>query len=396
MKPIGSETGKTVGAAEVVPVVTVAQKLQELGVEESLIAKIEADIGVTSVDDLAELTEADLIGIGMKKMPARRLVIALASTDSKTNAASAPVSAVGTVSFDSVLPAVPNDASWLEGLKAGGVLKVEQSTVISAIRAALAHKVGLYGIPETLVKLMEAFADENEEKVDPEFFKLRKMLTRRSYAEIFEAIEGLDGNYVTEARKKQFFSRIDEHMWPAIIEFYTRLREWYDAWSKGANNPMFMMTAIMSMGGAPGVMPPGIMQPPETGVLRDTADGLADKVNKVFAGTGVQIAAALAYDANKIKETLENPRLPALIGATNRDQMLRKLEVAVSATYPRLEINLTRFVLSVMQLKDQPAGNEELQYLGALYMLGSQIPWEQLDIGGGRRLSGIGGRGERI
>lgn len=394
MKPIGSATDKTVGAAEVAPVVTVAQKLQELGVEESLIAKIEADIGVMSVDDLAELTEADLIGIGMKKIPARRLVSALTSADPKTNAASASVSAVGTVSFDSVLPVVPNDASWLEGLKAGGVLKVEQSTVISAIRAALAHKVGLYGIPETLVGLMEVFADENEEKVDPEFFKLRKMLTRRSYAEIFEAIEGLDGNYVTEARKKQFFSRIDEHMWPAIIEFYTRLREWYDAWSKGANNPMFMMTAIMSMGGAtPGVMPPGIMQPPETGALRDTADGLADKVNKVFAGTGVQIAAALAYDANKIKETLENPRLPALIGVANRDQMLRKLEVAVSATYPRLEVNLTRFVMSVMQLKDQPTGNEELQYLGALYMLGSQIPWEQLDASGGRRLSGIGGRG---
>jgi len=36
----------------------------------------------------------------------------------------------------------------------------------------------------------------NAEQVDTEFFKLRKMLTRRSYAEIFEAIDGLDGNYV--------------------------------------------------------------------------------------------------------------------------------------------------------------------------------------------------------
>ena len=65
-------------------------------------------------------------------------------------------------------------------------------------------------------------------------------------------------------------------------------------------------------------MPPGIMQPPDTGVLRDHASAVADAVNKVFAGTGVQIAAALAYDANRIKETLSNPRLPTLIGAVKK------------------------------------------------------------------------------
>ena len=168
---------------------------------------------------------------------------------------------------------------------------------------------------------------------------------------------------------------------------------------QGAANPGLMMAALMSMsGGAAGALPPGLMQPPDTGVLRDTAEALADAVNKVFAGTGVQIAAAMAFDATKIKETLENTRLPALIGAANRDQMLRQLGVAVSATYPRMELNLTRFVLSVMRLKDQPAGNEELQYLGALFMLGSQIPWDQL--GGGssaaRRPAGIGSGRERL
>jgi len=72
--------------------------------------------------------------------------------------------------------------------------------------------------------------------------------------------------------------------------------------------------------------------------------------------------------------------------------MLKQLGVAVSATYPRLENNLTRFVLSIMGVKDQPAGNEELQYFGALYMLGSQIPWDQLSnsYAGGRMPSGIG------
>ncbi|MBI2463234.1 MAG: hypothetical protein HYV65_03320 [Candidatus Spechtbacteria bacterium] len=371
-------------------VTEVTAKLESMGVASEVIEKIISDLGATTVEDLAGLTEQDLVGVGMKVLPARNLLKALAPA--KPVAEPPAVSTMGAISFDAVLPAVPTDASWLEALRTGGILKVDQSTVISAVRAALAYRAGLFSIPDVLAGLMERFADTNEEQVDPEFFKLRKEMTRRSYAEIFAAIDGLDGSYVTEARKKQLFQRIDEHLWPAITTFYGQLKSWQDAWVQGAANPALMMNAMMAMVGGGGAMPSGMMQPPDTGGLRDAADAMADSVNKVFAGTGVQIAAALAYDASKIKETLENTRLPALIGAANRDQMIRQLGVAVSATYPRLETNLTRFVLAVMRVKDQPAGNEELQYFGALYMLGSQIPWDQLSASASasKRLTGIG------
>jgi hypothetical protein len=349
------------------------------------------------VDDLAGVTEDDLVNCGMKKLPARKVAAALKPIAAPAAEATAPAAAnaVNTVSFDAVLPLVPSDDSWLEALRTGGVLKVEQSTVISAVRAALAHRAGLYTIPDRLVELMEKFADTNEEQVDPEYFKLRKQLTRRSYSEIFAAIDGCDGAYVTEGRKKQLFQRVDERLWPAIIAFYNQLKNWQEAWMAGAANPALMMNAFMAMAGGGGsALPPGMMQPPDTGILRDTADAVADAVNKVFAGTGVQIAAALAYDANKIKETLANTRLPALIGAANRDQMLRQLGVAVNATYPRLEQNLTRFVLAIMQVKDQAAGQEELTYFGTLFMLGSQIPFDQLgnNPSVGKNLTGIGVR----
>lgn len=283
-----------------------------------------------------------------------------------------------------ILPTVPTDESWLSALRAGGILKIEQSTVISAVRAALAHRAGLFDIPDMLAKRMEAFADENAESVPTEFFQLRKQLTRRSYAEIFAAIEGLDGSFVTEARKNTLFLRIDANLWPSMVSFYGQLKSWIESWQQGAANPAMMMNAIMAMaGGGAGSMPPGMMQPPDTGALRDAADAFADDINKVFAGTGVQVASALAFDASRIKETLENPKLPSLIGAANRDQMLRQLGVEVSATYPRMETNLTKFVLGVMKVKDLAAGNEELQYFSSLYMLGSQIPWDQL--GNGKR-----------
>jgi len=310
--------------------------------------------------------------------------IAVANKAIKTLRAVAAVTPAAVSMFNSsdILPGVPTDESWLSALRAGGVLKVEQSTVISAIRAALAHRVGLYDVPDMLARKIESFADENAEAVPPEFFKIRRQLTRRSYAEIFEAIEGLDGTFVTESRKKVLFGRIDSNLWPAIVSYYGQLKAWVEAWQQGAANPAMLMNAIAMMaGGGASAMPPGMMQPPDTGALRDAGDAMNDEINKVFAGTGVQIASALAYDATKIKETLENPKLPALIGAANRDQMLRQLGVEVSATYPRMETNLVKFVLSVMKVKDLPAGNEELQYFGALYMLGSQIPWDQLGMG---------------
>lgn len=377
------------GVETVITIDPVTAKLQELGVDAEVIEKIKTDLGAETVEDLVGLTEEDLTSAGMKKLPARNLLKAFTPTVASVPTATS--TAVNTVSFDTVLPSVPTDASWLEALRTGGVLKVDQSTVISAIRAALAHKAGLFTIPEGLVRLMERFSDQNEEQVDPEFFKLRKLLTRRSYAEIFEAIDGLDGTYVTDARRNELLRRVDQYLWPSISGFYTQLKSWQEAWMQGAANPAIMMSAIMAASGGMGALPPGMMQPPDTGILRDTSDAMADAINKVFAGTGVQIAAALAYDASKIKETLENPRLPALTGSANRDQMLRQLGVAVSATYPRLENNVTRFVLSVMRVKDQPAGNEELQYFGALFMLGSQIPWDQL--GGSSRSDGVTGIG---
>lgn len=370
-------------------------KLKELGVPDEVIEKIQTELGAEKIEDLAGLTEADLIGVGMKKIPARKVLAGIKASQPSTAAAETAAAGAAAISFDSVLPAVPTDESWLQALRTGGVLKVDQSTVISAIRAALAYRAGLYDIPTGLVQLMEQFADTNEEPVDAEFFKLRRQMTRRSYAEIFEAIPGLDGSYVTDARKKVLFQRIDQNLWPAIIAFYGQLKQWQEAWLQGASNPMLMMNMVMAAGGGVmgGALPPGMMQPPDTGTLRDYADALADAVNKVFAGTGMQIAAAMAYDASEIKKTLENPRLPALTGSPNRDQMLRQLGVAVSATYPRLETNLTRFVLAVMRVKDQPAGNEELQYFGALFMLGSQIPWDQLgEITRGGKVSGIGGK----
>lgn len=346
------------------------KKLTDLGLNDEQVGKLvaegaitESDIALLSAEDIKSYTGCG--GVVSKKVAAAFVPVPVAAPTTMSSDA-----------FNMVLPTVPDDESWLKSLRAGGVLKVEQSTVISAIRAVLAHRAGLFKIPELLVKAMETYSDETEEQVPPEFYKLRKQLIRTEYGDLFSALEGMDGNYATKTRKAELLSRIDQGLWPTIVSFNDQLKAWQQAWMTGAANPMAMMAM---MAGGMGAMPPGMMAPPDTGVLRDSAEAVNDQINRVFRGSGVQIAAALAFDAARIKESLQQPGLPAMIGVPNREQMLKKLGVSVPATYPRMEANLTQFVLGVMSASDQPAGEEELRYFGALFMLGSQIDWNQLD-----------------
>jgi hypothetical protein len=279
-----------------------------------------------------------------------------------------------------ILPDVPNDESLLTALRTGGVRKVEPSTVQAAVRTALANRVGLYDVPDLLVRLIENFAEQNDDPAPPEFYKIRKEITRRTYGDLFEAIEGFDASYVTDGRRNALFDRIDRFMWPAIISFQAQLCGWMDAWQKQGLNPLMLNAVMMRAAGIGGSMPP-TAQAPDTGVLRDAALSFNDQVNKVFAGPGIQVAAALAADAIRIKETLLNPRIPPLVGAANRDQMLKMLGVDVTPQYPRMETNLVKYVVAIMNVEQVAAGEEELNYFAALFTLGTQIPWADLEKG---------------
>ena len=370
------------------PTDSVAAKLAELGVTDASVIDAVKRLGAETVDDLANLKEGDLVDIGVPVLKARKLIGAMAPTPTIADTAT-----MGAMAFEGILPEVPDDGAWLDALRTGGVLKVGTSSVISAIRAALASRVGLYEVPDRLATLMEEQADSLEEQVDPEFFNIVQQVTQRNYADIFAGVPGLTGKFVTVARKNQLFARMDDRLWPAIMGFDAQLKAYMEAWTQGAANPMMIMAQMFAGGAGGGVMPPSLMAPPPTDGLRDQASAVNDAINSVFAGMGVQIAAALAYDATRVRKTLEIERLPVLIGAANKEQMLKKLGIAVDATYPRLERFLTSFVLGTIKLDEQPAGQPEQQYINALYMLGMQIPWDQLgsSSGGRRKVTGIAG-----
>lgn len=366
-------------------------KLATLGLDTVQIERLATE-GVTSEADM-QLLSADEVKTyaGCGAIIAKKVTAAFAPVPQVAPEASV---AVSSATFD-VLPNVPTDENWLDSLKVGGMLKFSPNTVIGTVSAALASRVGLYDLPKKIGELMERHSEGLEEPVGEDYYAMQAMLTRRSYAEIFSAMPGVDGRYATEARKTALLRRVDERLWGSLSSFQNQLKAWVDAWQQGMSNPAAMM-GMFSAVSSGGVMPPGMMQPPPADSLRDSADEVVNSINYVFSGAGLPVAMALAYDAQQIRKVLENSSLPAQVGASNRDQMLRLLNVSVSSDYPRLERNLKQYALGVIELKNITAGQTELQYLAALYQLGAMIDWSRLSPAStatGRR-SGIGRDGQ--
>ncbi len=332
-------------------------------------------LGVESVDDLASLSDGELVECGLKLVQARKLLKSFKEKEApaETPAAPARPAAPAVINMEAVLPAVPDEGSWLNDLKTGGVLKVNDATYIGAIRAAMAYRCGLYNVPDILLKKLEEQAESLDEPVGDSFYKLRKTIVRRDYAEIFSAIDGVDGQFATtKERRSKFLKSLDNILWPAIRRAYEELDAWYDAACASMANPTILMAALSGQAAAGfGVTTPSFDS------ISSACDDLKDQINKVFRGTAIPVSAALAYDAKKITEILADSTLPAQIGAGNRDQMLKMLGLNINSSYTRQEQCIVRFVLSYIKFNDNAVGNE-MQYLGALWQLGRAISWDSL------------------
>lgn len=346
-------------------------KLRALGLNDDQIAKLENEgvkdettLSLLNHDEIKNITDCGLV---TAKSIANTFAPAPIVDPMTMNA-----------SYD-ILPKASEDKEFLEALKTGGVLKVGTVEVESAVRAAIASDSGLFNLPKILSTKMEEFAHSQDEPVGESFYELQKMIATRAYADVLSAI-GVPGSLMNDQRKRETLTRLHQRLWPAMKGFQNILDGWMNSWMTGVANPantlaMFMMA---QSGGRGGVLPPGLMTPPETNTVKDEAEAFIDKVNSVFAGTGIPVARALAADAARIKTILESPELPATVGAANRDQMLKMLGVNVGTDYVRLERNVVRYCLGVMNLPHVSVGNEELAYLSALHMLGNQIAWDRL------------------
>lgn len=274
-----------------------------------------------------------------------------------------------------ILPAVPDDVSFIESLKTQGDLKVGMVEIVSAVRAALAKREGLYDVPDKVTEMMETTAECLEQPVGPEFYEVRNLVVRRSYADIMDALN-IKGKFVTDQRKNAFLSKLETSLWPEIAGFHRRLVDWNKVWMDTANNAAGIVNAITSVvHGTPSAM---IQQAPNTLPLRTAAETAINTINKVFAGFGIPISRALAYEAIEIKNILDNTKLPPLVGALNKEQMLKLLGINVTSDQVNLERSLVQYVVAIMEYPKTEGGQKELYYLSEMLQLGISIDFDRL------------------
>jgi len=233
--------------------------------------------------------------------------------------------------------------------------------------------------PDKIIEAMEKYAEGLDEPCPPAYYEIQKIISKRAYADILKALD-IEGTIRMSAKRKdELLNKLESGFWESISSFNTLVKGWQEQWMSGASNPGMMATMFtMAMSGRNSGMPPGMLQPPDTSGLRDAAEGVINNINRVFAGTGIPVARALAYDAQEIKKILADDRLPSMLGAANREQMLKMLKTNVSADYVRLERNVTKYILSVMEYQNISSGQSEYAYLGAMLQLGISIPWDTL------------------
>jgi len=343
------------------PTDPVTAKLQELGVPTDVIGKIKTDLGAETVEDLVGLKEEDLTGIGMKPLPARKLLKVLVPAVTQTTATilGQRVATASTVR----LQEPPTAASWLSSLSAIRPQIIQPATVMTGLKAAMADTYGYFQLPRKMMNMLREAADKIGEGVPDLYFDLQNLTNARRYGALVAWMNG-KGSACTVTERNRFLGKMNDRFWDSIEMFYAEL----DAWRKGRRESVDAgesLAAALS----------GEVQIYDATQVRAAALALGDSINRVFSGTGVYAATALALDNEKLQEVLSNLDFRQF-GVQSREQLLAELGCAVPAEMVSAESTIGKFVWNAMALKDMAAGgNDEQKFLIELASIGAGRQW---------------------
>lgn len=350
----------------------VAEKLKPLVGEPS-------DAAVALLENAADTPDADLkaafADLGVPTAKLNKAIRELRGTpptppSPAAPSAPAPVLAIGLGS----LPALPDDESFVASLVTGGKAKMPAIDAVAAVRASFANSMGLYGILDRIADGMENHALAIDEPVPEIFEEIDLARARRRYPEELRAA-GVTTRLVTKARKDELFRRMNV-AWSALRGHQDTLEGWMRSWTEKASGPAGMTAMLSRFAGGPSGIGPTLSMP-DTGLVRDSASGVIDAFNKAFAGNGIQVARGLAFEAQEENKYLSRNDLHVHLGCASRDEMLKKLGVAVGANVDRQERAAAQYVWCVM--KSGEISDPELPgFIERLCELGRVVPWDAL------------------
>lgn len=332
------------------------------------------ELGVDCVDDLAALNAEQLKGLGLKPAKVNRLLdeARKLSEGEKPETAMAPTGPVmggGVMSpvaataapVAVALPQVPNTETVLRGLKISGKLApgVNSSVCITLVQAAVATPLDLMSVPKRLMKRLEEQANKMDTPVGNVFFDIMAEINKSKYSDVLSLVAGGKSPTIMASWRKNLADRVEKILQPALLhsieasrEFLARLMQMSGA-MVGVNFVGGMQYDVKMQ-----AMLQALNQVPDTGEIHELADYLRDAFNKTCAGTGLVTATKVATEYIRVKEILDFPELYVQCGVTNRDELVRVMNLQVPGALVRAEEALTAFVYAMIELDKVPADVE--------------------------------------
>lgn len=196
------------------------------------------------------------------------------------------------------------------------------------------------------------------------------------------------GAACTVEERNRFLVRMHEKFWDCLESFYSEL----EGWRKGRRESQDVSESLASAFS-------GEVQIYDATQVHNAALALGDTINRVFAGTGVYAATALALDNDTLQRILSEMDFRQF-GVQSREQLLAQLGCAVPAEMMAAEIAISKLVWNAMLVTNQVAGSvDEQRFLIELAAIGTNRPWNQIkSLAVNRKdnkfakLSGIGSR----
>ncbi|MDP3985133.1 MAG: hypothetical protein Q8P82_00035, partial [bacterium] len=160
-------------------------KLAALGCDEAKVTVVleeASKLGVNDAETAAELTAEDWTRCGLLLAPARKLVRQLTAP-----APEEPVAAAAAAAVPTALKPLPDDTSFLKMLVVGGVPKMKAEDAVAAVRVAIAERLGVFELEETILTRIEERAVSLRAQVPPVFYAIEDSKTRKTHPEILRA-----------------------------------------------------------------------------------------------------------------------------------------------------------------------------------------------------------------
>jgi hypothetical protein len=274
----------------------------------------------------------------------------------------------------SLLPQVPNDESFLELLKTGGVFKFGEAEAVSAVRVLMVQGLNLNGVEQRVLGLIEARAEELDEAVPQIFYDLDKASRRKTYADVLSALD-ISSQVVTEARRRKALESLGG-LFDDLANVHQVVDGWNQSWVETMSNPGLMMTQIanaFSGGGGAGAMPT-MLEAPDPGPVLASAESFRGGLNRSFSGTRIPVVRALAAEALATVQFLEKPSVISATGAGSKEELYKKLGLQVGADMVRAERAAVQYLLALLHI--EKVDPQQLPvYISSLAQLGKTLPW---------------------